>query len=115
MESLQEGPGAPGASPALAIALPKLDFEVADAHADVEKIWGEIQLKPGSFVDFLTQVRFRLRPAAELFPWLEMLEQVLGFDRAYRWAFVDHMQESFQRMLYFFWKLVADYMTRRSL
>ncbi|CAE7866296.1 CYP65 [Symbiodinium microadriaticum] len=58
--------------------------KVADAHADVEKIWGEIQLKPGSFVDFLTQV--------------------LGFDRAYRWAFVDHMQESFQRMLYFFWK-----------
>eukprot|EP00439_Symbiodinium_sp_Y106_P058645 s3472_g8.t1 len=62
--------------------------EVADAHADVEKTWGEIQLKPSSFVDFLTEV--------------------LGFDRAYRWAFVDHTQESFQRTLYFFWKLVGD-------
>jgi len=58
--------------------------KVADAHADVEKTWGEIQLKPSSFVDFLTEV--------------------LGFDRAYRWAFVDHTQESFQRTLYFFWK-----------
>ena len=51
------------------ITLP-FNFEVADAHADVEKTWGEIQLKPSSFVDFLTEVRFRLHPPADLsFPF----------------------------------------------
>eukprot|EP00927_Polykrikos_kofoidii_P043741 TRINITY_DN37831_c0_g1_i1.p1 TRINITY_DN37831_c0_g1~~TRINITY_DN37831_c0_g1_i1.p1 ORF type:complete len:322 (-),score=37.17 TRINITY_DN37831_c0_g1_i1:105-1070(-) len=68
--------------------------KVADAHADAEKIWRSIVLRPSDFPFYLTQD--------------------VGFCEEYEWVAMDHAQDSFRRTLFFFWKPAGQPKTSSS-